>query len=496
MNKVKKTLSRRFSPKMQTKLIILFFISNTIVFGINFYMYNNVNHMVQEIDNVYDSNSEINELRESIVNIDHSIYSYLESKNTNDLVSYYESKNKVDTILRKFNQEIVDDSCLMMERDITNLMSKYFQLLETAMEFKRGRNVEKYKEVYAESTIYFSYTNSYIYSLNNQQLVLNKQVYQNRILLLDQMQSLNLVFLIIIMLFNFIVIVLFGKSITRPLQKLAEAADVISQGTLDIKELPITTSDEIGRVTKAFNEMVYSLRTYIQKVKESVVHESKMRENEILMESHLKAAELKYLQAQINPHFLFNILNAGVQLAMLEDAERTYHYTKAVANFYRYKITDNKNISTIKEEIDLIDNYMYILNVRFSGEIHYFKEVDESFGSINIPPMTLQPIFENAVKYGLDDLEREKRITLSVCQEGEEVCISVRDNGIGMDQETIDLILSRALAPTPTKREANGIGLSNVLARMHLFYEGRCTVMITSEGFDMGTDIAIYIPLE
>jgi sensor histidine kinase YesM len=139
---------------------------------------------------------------------------------------------------------------------------------------------------------------------------------------------------------------------------------------------------------------------------------------------------------------------------------------------------------------------MYILNVRFSGEIHFYKEVDESFGGIDIPPMTLQPIIENAVKYGLESLEREKKLTLSVGQEGNEVCISVRDNGIGMDQETIDLILSRALAPTPTKREANGIGLSNVLARMNLFYGGRSSVIITSEGFDMGTDIAIYIPIE
>ncbi len=496
MNKEKKTLLKRFSSKMQTKLIMLFFISNAVIFGINLYMYNNVNQMVQEIDNVYDSNAEINELRENITNIDHSMFSYLESKNTNDLVAYYEYKSNVDQLLRGFNQKIVEDACLMMERDLTNLTNKYFVLLDEAMEYKRGRNVEKYKEIYAESTIYFSYINSYIYSLNNEQLVLNKLTYENRLNLLEQMESINLIFLIVIMLLNFIIIVLFGKSITSPLQKLAEAADVVSQGTLEIKKLPITTSDEIGRVTKAFNEMVSSLRSYIVKVKESAVYESKMRENEILMETHLKEAELKYLQAQINPHFLFNILNAGVQLAMLEDAERTYQYTKAVANFYRYKITDNKNISTIKEEIDLIDSYMYILNVRFSGEIHFYKEVDESFGGIDIPPMTLQPIIENAVKYGLESLEREKKLTLSVGQEGNEVCISVRDNGIGMDQETIDLILSRALAPTPTKREANGIGLSNVLARMNLFYGGRSSVIITSEGFDMGTDIAIYIPIE
>lgn len=92
-----------------------------------------------------------------------------------------------------------------------------------------------------------------------------------------------------------------------------------------------------------------------------------MKEKELLMETHLKDAQLKYLQAQINPHFLFNSLNAGAQLAMMESADRTYDYIQNMAAFFRYNIKKDHDEVTLEEEIRLVDNYIYILNVRFSG---------------------------------------------------------------------------------------------------------------------------------
>lgn len=95
------------------------------------------------------------------------------------------------------------------------------------------------------------------------------------------------------------------------------------------------------------------------------------------MEAHLKDAKLKYLQAQINPHFLFNTLNAGAQLAMMEGADKTYQYVQNVADFFRYNVKRDDEPVTLSNEIELVDNYIYILNVRFSGEIKYRKNIDE-----------------------------------------------------------------------------------------------------------------------
>ena len=126
-----------------------------------------------------------------------------------------------------------------------------------------------------------------------------------------------------------------------------------------------------------------------------------LKEKELMMEAHLKDAQLKYLQAQINPHFLFNTLNAGAQLAMMEGADRTYDYVQNVAEFFRYNVKKGNETVTVREEIELVDNYIYILNVRFSGEIHYEKKIEESLLSIQMPGMILQPVVENCVNHGI-----------------------------------------------------------------------------------------------
>ena len=100
-----------------------------------------------------------------------------------------------------------------------------------------------------------------------------------------------------------------------------------------------------------------------------------MKERELLMETHLKDAQLKYLRAQINPHFLFNSLNAGAQLALMEDAEKTSIFIEKMADFFRYNVRKTEETATLEEELEAVDSYVYILNVRFAGEIHYEKEV-------------------------------------------------------------------------------------------------------------------------
>ena len=211
------------------------------------------------------------------------------------------------------------------------------------------------------------------------------------------------------------------------------------------------------------------------------------------METHLKDARLKYLQAQINPHFLFNTLNAGAQLAMMEGADRTYDYVQKVAQFYRYNMKKSEETVTIRDEIEMVDSYMYILNVRFAGDIHYEKKIDPTLLSVEMPGMILQPIVENCVNHGIREMGSRGRICLSVYQVEDVVCISVKDNGIGMSRETIEKVMNGSYREEGISAGSNGIGMDNVISRMKLFTKNEDVMAISSEGEGKGTEVFLYL---
>ena len=116
--------------------------------------------------------------------------------------------------------------------------------------------------------------------------------------------------LLVVFLGNISLIVVSTRMVTKPLHRLAESADEVARGNFNIDKIPVQSMDEVGVVTGAFNQMVESIRNYIDQLTETMERENQLKERELMMQSHLKDAQLKYLQAQINPHFLFNTLNA------------------------------------------------------------------------------------------------------------------------------------------------------------------------------------------
>ena len=289
-------------------------------------------------------------------------------------------------------------------------------------------------------------------------------------------------------------IFLLTRNLTRPLIDLSKAANDVAEGNFDVVVKSSETKDEIGIVSNAFQKMVGNIQLYILEIRNSMERESQMKEKELLMESRMREAQLMTLQAQINPHFLFNTLNAGAQLAMMEGADKTTEFIENMADFFRYNIKKMNQDATILEEIHLVDNYIYIMNVRFTGEIHFEKEVDETVLDHKVPSMILQPIVENAVNYGIRNIDWEGQIRLRIFHEGDFVYLSVWDNGAGMTREKIDQILQGEIGETDLKSNSNGIGLGNVIERIQL-YTGREDVMeIKSEGLGMGTEFIIKVP--
>lgn len=464
-------------------------------------MYMNINKTVSMIDNVYVSNVSLNELSDELESIQKSMYEYLNTKSSDALENYYRSSSNYNYLLNDLNDVASDNHIMLMEKNIKAMSLKYLETTNKTIQSKRGRNIERYKAGYEKSSEIYKYINNNMYSLNNELFKNNSNNYELLLNSLRYLETVSTVILIVISLLSILLIIIVTKSITNPLIKLAKAANEVASGNFNIALIEAKYNDEIGVVAKAFNKMIVSIREYVIKIKESMEFESKVKETELLMKNHLKDVQLKYLQAQINPHFLFNTLNAGAQLAMLEEAEKTSIFIEKTADFFRYNIKKINEDSSLAEEIELVDGYMYIMNVRFSNEINFVKEVEQDLINLRVPSMILQPIVENAVNYGVRGIEREGIIKLLVYQNQSEILISIKDNGNGMSQDTIDQVMKGEINEEEIKKEetlkdSHGIGLRNVINRLNLYYGKKDSVEIISGGENQGTEVILHIPFE
>lgn len=480
---------------IQTKLITVFLFTSFILLMVNVIMNQNMNNMINEIDKVYISNVNLNELQYVLKQVQDSTSEYLNTKSSDAMQSYYKSEDQYMSLIDHLNSDIVNDDSRIIEKNIKKMSLNYLEVMNETIDYKRGRNVEKYKVSFDEAAKIYQYINTYIYSLNNEQFKENTRNYQKLLSSLKYFELINTGILIVIAISNIILIILLTREMINPLIKLAESANRVAKGQFDIELVNVESKDEIGVVTKAFNQMVISIQNYIEQIKKSMELESSMKEKALMMENHLKDAQLKYLQAQINPHFLFNTLNAGAQLAMMENADKTYLYVQNMAEFFRYNVKNNNEFVTLQEEIEMVDSYVYILNVRFSGEIKFIKKIDHQYRKVQIPSMILQPIVENSINYGIRNIDWEGVIELSVYREDNHVCISIRDNGIGMSKELIKKVMNSELKATDLSKDSNGVGLDNVISRLRLFYSCQDVMEITSVGKNMGTEVAIFIPI-
>lgn len=487
---------------IRRRLVTVFALSASVVFFANMYMYYNINRSIRRIDIVYNSNVGLNELLNSLTDIQKYVYSYLNTLSSEALENYYRSEQQYMNLVSELEGRIINNDMALMQKNIKNMSATYLKLVNVTVDAKRGRNIEKYKNNYEASSEIFGYINSYINNLNNEQFKNNSINYELLQMSLRALEIISTIVLLVITLFNMILIIIVTRSITGPLMKLTKVAYEVAGGNFEVGLIEVEASDEVEIVTRAFNNMIISIRQYIIQTRESLELESKMMEEELMMKNHLKDAQLKYLQAQINPHFLFNTLNAGAQLAMMEGADKTCLYIENMADFFRFNMKSFSQDSSIGDEIKLVDTYIYILNVRFSGSVRFFKEIDESVLEVRVPSMILQPIVENSVNHGIRDIEYEGFIKLFVTQDDNYIYISIEDNGIGMEKDTIEGIINynpeepvSTNAKTVTK-DSNGIGLGNVINRLRLYFNREDIFEIKSAGHNQGTSVTIHIPKE
>ena len=296
---------------LQQKLTALFVLAAVIILAVNLYMYALLNEITGRVELVYDSNVQLNELSDSLNQVYNNMKEYLLTKSSDAMENYYRSEQDYRNKLNDLNTQTTDDERLLTEKNIANLSRTYLNLAAEIIQAKRGRNVERYGKLYEKADTLHGQILSFIYSLNNEQFKENSVSYQELVNSLRSTELLSMLVLLMVMFGNISLIMFSTKALTEPLHRLSEAAGEVADGNFEIEEIPVQSLDEVGVVTGTFNQMVKSIRDYIEQVRLTMDRENQMKERELMMQSHLKDAQLKYLQAQINPHFLFNTLNAG-----------------------------------------------------------------------------------------------------------------------------------------------------------------------------------------
>lgn len=233
---------------------------------------------------------------------------------------------------------------------------------------------------------------------------------------------------------------------------------------------------------------------------EQMLHESSLsKRREVSTALADTQAEIDALQSQINPHFLYNTLDAIRGQALIDDSPVIADMTEALSILFRYSISRTGNLVTLREEFRCIEKYLMIQQFRFSGKFQYVRDVDPNLLSCLIPRLTLQPIVENAIYHGLETRPEGGIITLSLEQSGGYLVIRVSDNGIGMTESQLlaineKLRVSTLVSVPLSSKKGSGIALGNVNRRIRLTFGDEYGLSVSSAP-NIGTDVEILLPI-
>lgn len=280
--------------------------------------------------------------------------------------------------------------------------------------------------------------------------------------------------------------VLTSVDIINPINRLVEGMKKVEKGKKH-ENVELDRNDELGYLSESFNRMSKKIDYLVNRIyKEEIA---------------LKEAEIKALQAQINPHFLFNTLENINWMAQLNGVPEISDTVSALAKLMDGSIGRGDRAITLREELEYIDNYMTILKNRYENRLEVVKNLDERLLETKIPRLLIQPLVENAVKHGIEKSRRKGVIRIDAYRQDGHIVFEIADNGIGMKQEELE-VLNLRLREDSLFNEANStgpsrksIGLENVNRRIKLMY-GSSYGLDLDSSYDEYTKVTVRIPDE
>ena len=270
-----------------------------------------------------------------------------------------------------------------------------------------------------------------------------------------------------------------AKGIVGPIEKTCDAMKKFANGDFSVR-LEENRTDEIGIMNRVFNDTVSEVDLLMHQIveKESLSHEM----------------EFKMLQAQINPHFLYNVLDTINWMARKKGEDTICNIVVSVSNIMRASISNKKDVVTLKEELSYVNAYIYIQQIRYKDRFTANAYLDEVIESFQIPKFTIQTLVENAIVHGIENASWECRLYVLVEEQKDKIRITVRDTGIGMDEETMQHLFDSVEEQHLSDNTSHtSLGVYAVKKRLEYLYGEKVVMKIESEK-GKGTEISVLIP--
>lgn len=270
---------------------------------------------------------------------------------------------------------------------------------------------------------------------------------------------------------------LFTKTITYPINRLKSVMKEVEKGNL-VVHFVSEYKDEVSELGHNFNTMISKLKTLI---KDSLEKKTRLQE-----------AEVNTLRAQINPHFLYNTLETMSAIAKIKGVRMISDLAIALGEMMRYSLKKDSEFVSLQEELFLLERYLFIQKTRFHTKIDLSIVVEEETKSLMLPPLLIQPLVENAIIHGLEPKVGKGELSIHIYKEKNDLLFEIKDDGVGIKQEKLselNLLLN-------TKQASNnlGIGVENVVKRIHLYYGEEYGLTIKSQ-INKGTTVIMKLPV-
>lgn len=485
---------KRFTKEDQLLAMYLYDTQDNLISA---YRYNSTDYPKNLYEADYDTNSK-------------RLYDYVHSERTDLMISgYHNSESKKDIIrfvLKLHNYDAERKSLGYLVCDInsaafTSIMSKYVDVEQVclwlqpvddrviAMTGEASKNQQRTQKqlariiehYYDSSELEEEYDGSYLIQVSQENYNLEAFVLVSQSLLTAAQRSLTRTLLIIMaaMILALIILILFlSRWMTKPVEEMSQTIIRIQNGETQLRVRPVGWSEELNSLGTEFNEMLDRMQV--------------MAQEELQHKMLVERTEYKMLQAQINPHFLYNTLDTMSGIANAQNCPLVSGMCHSLSAIFRYSLNMTDELSTVQNEMAHVYNYLYVMDVRNGSSIAYDYQIDSDTLSDKMPRICLQPVVENALNHGLRNVRRkDKKLLIRSEHANGNLVITIQDNGAGMDADPMNKLLEQ----NDRKRVESGvsIGILNVNARLKKLFGTEYGIHIESQAGE-GTTVTITVP--